>query len=335
MRSSRARLVPVTVGAILCLGRMRTNAADELTPANPASPPASTHALHTLPQRPLKSPIDAFRKLLAMSPAERERYLTNYPAAAREKILGKVEEYSLLPPDYRELRLQVTELRWYLLPMMKLPRADREAHLQLIPEPYQKLVSARLEEWDIWPPPLKDEVLEYETTLSRFVGRNAEGTAVVQPQMSIDDLPERDRLQAEQKLARWQELPPAERQLLFARFQHFFDLSESEKEKTLDALSESERQETEKVLNSIEKKPKSEQEQYLAAFREFSEMSAPAREQFMKNAERWRQMSPAERQAWRDLVKQLSEMPPLPPDLVLPRAQPIGPAAGTNSTAPK
>jgi hypothetical protein len=335
MRLSCARLVHVTVGAILCLGRAQTNAADDLAPTNPASPPVANRPLHTLPQRPLKSPIDSFRKLLAMSPAERERYLTNYPAAAREKILDKVEEYSHLPPDYRELRLQVTELRWYLLPVLRLPPASRAAHVQLIPEPYQKLVSARLEEWDIWPPSLKDEVLEYETTLSRFVGRNTEGTPVVQPQMNVDDLSERDRLQAEQKLARWQELPPGERRQMFASFQRFFDLSESEKEKTLDALSESQRQEAEKVLSPIEKKPKSEQEQYLAAFRQFSEMSAPEREQFMKNAGRWRQMSPAERQAWRDLVKQLSEMPPLPPDLILPRAQPIGPATGTNSVVPK
>ncbi len=335
MRSFRARLVRVTVGAILCLGRMQTNAADDLTPTNPAAPPVSNRLLHTLPQRPLKSPIESFRKLLAVSPAERERFLTNYPAPTRNRILAKVEEYSMLPPDFRELRLQVTELRWYLLPLMKTPRESRAAQLQLIPEPYQHLVSARLEEWDIWPPPLKDEVLEYETTLSRFVGRNAEGTPVVQPQMAIDELSEKDRIQAERKLARWQRLLPAERQQLFAGFQHFFELSEDEKEKTLDALSESERREAEKVLNSIEKKPKSEQEQYLAAFRQFSEMSAHDREQFMKNAERWRQMSPAERQAWRDLVKQLSEMPPLPPDLILPRAQPIGPATGVNSVAPK
>ncbi len=335
MSWSCSRLVCLTAGGTLGLVGMLAAAADKTAPTNSPSPPVSNRILHTLPQRPLKSPVESFRKLLAMTPGEREHFLTNYPTAARERILAKVEEYSILPPDFRELRLQVTELRWYLLPMLKLPLADRAAQLQLIPEPYQKLIATRLEEWDIWPPSLKDEVLEYETTLGRFVGRNAEGTPVVQPQMSIDELSEKDRLKAEQKLARWQQLSPAERQQMFASFQRFFDLSESEKEKTLDVLSEAQRLETEKVLDSIQKKPKSEQEQYLAAFRQFSEMSTQDREQFIKNAERWRAMSPAERQAWRDLEKQLSGMPPLPPELVLPRAQPIGPATGSNSIAPK
>ena len=33
----------------------------------------------------------------------------------------------------------------------------------------------------------------------------------------------------------------------------------------------------------------------------------------MKNAERWQKMSPEERQACRDLVQKLAQMPPLPP----------------------
>jgi hypothetical protein len=159
--------------------------------------------------------------------------------------------------------------------------------------------------------------------------------------MTIEELSERDRFKAEQKLARWQALPPTERQQMFKGFQRFFELSEDEKERTLAALPDAERAETEKVVGTIEKRPKSEQEQYLAAFRQFSEMSRQDREQFMKNAERWQQMSPAERQAWRDLVKQLSGMPPLSRDLVLPHTEPAGPPmspatkTGTNALTPK
>jgi hypothetical protein len=283
--------------------------------------------------RPALSPVESFRKLLGMSPAERDRFLARYPAATRERILAKLQDYQILPPELRELRLQVTELRWYLAPVLRVPPTNRVAQLQLIPEPYRELVAARLDEWDILPPPLKDDVLQYEKMMNCFVGRNA----VVEPQMAVEDVPEKERPELERKLARWQALPLDQRRQMYASFQHYFELSDEERQKTMAALSQPERQETEKALDSIEKQPKSRQEQYLAAFRQFGEMSAEEREQFMKNAERWRKMSPAERQAWRDFVKQLSEMPPLPPGTVPLHVQPAGPSqpvpVKTNSTA--
>lgn len=58
-------------------------------------------------------PVEAFRKLLRMEPAALEVYLTNYPAANRDAIRQKVDEYRILPSPIGELRLAVTELRWY------------------------------------------------------------------------------------------------------------------------------------------------------------------------------------------------------------------------------
>jgi hypothetical protein len=43
-------------------------------------------------------------------------------------------------------------------------------------------------------------------------------------------------------------------------------------------------------------------------------MSAEQRQQFLKNAARWQAMSSAERQAWRDLVRQIPIWPPEPPE---------------------
>src|SRR4029079_17620140 len=88
-----------------------------------------------------------------------------------------------------------------------------------------------------------------------------------------------------------------------------FELSEPEKEKTMQALSAPERQETEKVLDPIEKWPKPQQEKYIAAFQRFGNMSPQERQQFLKNAERWKQMSEAEREAWRNLMSSLPARP--------------------------
>jgi len=252
-----------------------------------------------------------------MSAAERQQFLTNYPPTRSAQILEKIQEYQIMPPDLRELRLRVTELRWYLLPLMKTPPTNRVAQLRLIPERCRSLVAERLEQWDILPPPLKEETLEYQTTIQYFVGRDYKikpPDAVPSPDLG-GDVPQDPEL--EQKLKRWQALPLAQRQQMYAQFQHFFNFTDTEKQKTLETLSQSEQQQAEKALDPIEKWPKSEREKYIAAFRQFADMSPSERQQFWKNAERWRKMSPAERQAWRDLVQKLSQLPPLPPGVHL------------------
>ena len=58
------------------------------------------------------SPVAYFRKLLAMSPQQRESALAKKSPAVRARILAKVNEYIALDPDERELRLRATEVRW-------------------------------------------------------------------------------------------------------------------------------------------------------------------------------------------------------------------------------
>lgn len=310
------RFLAVAVAVLLPLAvRAGSDDAPPRAGADPNPPPF---------RRLASSPIAAFRKLLAMPPAQRDQFLTNYPVATRQRILDKLQQYQMLPPDICELRLRATELRWYLLPLLGTPPEQRAEKLRSVPDPFQDLVRARLEEWDMWPPDLRDEVLEYQSTFSCFVGRDAAGNAVVQRQIAAADLSDRDRPGVERKLAEWQAMPQAQRQQLFGCFQHYFELSDQEKERTLDALAQPQRGLTAKVLDTIEKGSKAQQQAYLAAFRQFAEMSAAERQQFMKNAERWRKMSAEERQAWRDLVQQLANSPPLPPGFVRPPAQPVG-----------
>ena len=272
------------------------------------------------------SPVQTFRKLLTLSPAEQEAMLGKYSPATRERIQAKVLEYQKLPPDFRELRLEVTELRWYLLPLMQTPPTNRAEQLKSVPETYRAQVAARLEEWDIFPPTLKEEILQYRGALSTFVGRDAAGKMVIQPKTDLSTIPVAERRDLETKLAGWQALSETERNQIYGSFEHFLELSESEKQKTLDALDAHEKQETEKILLPVEKWPREQQQQYLSAFRKFSAMSPEARQQFLKNVQRWQKMSPAERQAWRDLDRQLADTPPLPPDVSV-QVKPVGPIA--------
>ncbi len=42
-------------------------------------------------------------------------------------------------------------------------------------------------------------------------------------------------------------------------------------------------------------------------------MKADERDQFLRNAARWEEMTPAQRRLWRQLVRSLPLQPPLPP----------------------
>ena len=64
--------------------------------------------LHVKPAAPVSaaimppaSPIDYFRKLLALSPQQREAALANKSPEVRVKILAKVNEYTILDPNER------------------------------------------------------------------------------------------------------------------------------------------------------------------------------------------------------------------------------------------
>jgi len=66
------------------------------------------------------------------------------------------------------------------------------------------------------------------------------------------------------------------------------------------------------------------------AFARFSSMTTLEKTEFLKNAERWSAMSPAERQAWRDLVVNVPQWPPLPIGFVLPQPEEPKPGVATN-----
>ena len=164
----------------------------------------------------LKSPVDLFRELLAMTPDERENYLTNRPPEIRDRILAKVCEYEALDPNERELRLRATELRWYLLPLLHESPTNRTAQLAAIPDDLRDLVNDRLMQWDILPPPFQEEFFESEHALHYFTR--------VDPPNSPPMPPGREWHQGPQNpdLAHWDTLSGDQRRKITAQFNQFF-----------------------------------------------------------------------------------------------------------------
>jgi hypothetical protein len=315
--------MPLTVlVASLALARLASDRLSAQTPAASPSPkPAGLSKAQTtnsLLSLGTKSPVETFRELLAMSFPERSAALAERPPEVRKRMLEKVLEYRALKPDQRELRLRVTELRWYLWPLLKTAETNRAAWLARIPADDRKLVEDRLQHWDKLSAAVRDELLENEATL-RYLSEQAASTEEQRAELAKSISPER-RKKLEAGIQQIQQMPELQRQKMIARFDQFFELSPAEKEKALGTLSEAERRQLEKTLRVFNGLPPATRDACLNSFEKFVNMSVAERQQFLKNARRWSLMKPAEREEWRELVAALSIYPPMPPDWRAPAA---------------
>ena len=279
---------------------------------------------------PDRSPIAFFRELLSMDADELAQALAKYTPERQTQILAKVREYEALDPDDRALRLGVTELRWYLRPLMATSAAERADQLARIPEPNRSLLKARLSEWDKVPPDIQKELLGLEPTLQYFA--EIEGRDELQRQQMLNSLSPSRRRMLEKGFQRWEAMSAEQRQRTLSRFKQFFDLTGPEKEKALKMLSEPERRQIEKTLRTFGNLSEEQRTRCVSSFEKFACLSLVERQEFLKNAERWKLMSPGERDAWRQLVNHLPPPPPPrppPPPPPLPRYPPV-PVAPTN-----
>jgi hypothetical protein len=258
-----------------------------------------------------RSPVDLFRQLLAMTPEEREAFLTNRPPQTRDRILAKVDEYEALDANERELRLRATELRWYLLPLMQDPPDKRAARLAQVPPNLRELVQSRLSQWSILPPPLQQEFLENERALRYFASVDISNGPPL-PQTAP----------ANPEAVRWSGMPENQRKIIAASVNQFFDLTADEKAAALNTLSDAERRQMQRTLQAFDNLPPNQRDECIRAFAKFTGMTVPEKQEFLKNAERWSQMSPTDRQAWRDLVVNVPEWPPLPQGFIAPPPTP-------------
>lgn len=280
--------------SIFCLAAVAavfTAHAQTPLPVSAKLSPVSTNLLPPIPT--VQSPVSFFRQLLAMSPVERNRSLTNRSPEIRARILAKVREYQALDPDERELRLRATELRWYLTPLMRTSPVDRAPGLAQMPPELRELAQARLAQWDLLPPPLQQEFLANDKALHYFAR-----------------IPTAD--------------PPAsnpEQQKIADQFNQWFEFTPVEKQQLLGTLSEAERAQMERTLQTFDQLPAHQRTLCIRNYAKFAGMNGTERAEFLKNAESWSKMSPAERQTWRDLVAHVPLWPPAPPP-ALPPAPP-------------
>jgi hypothetical protein len=295
--------IPVVGASLLLHGTLLAQ-----TATNPAAQPRVKAIQSPVPPPLLSassSPVAYFRQLLAASSmAEVNSLLTGRPPDTRKAILAKVREYKSLKPDQRELRLRVTELRWYLLPLLKRPATNRLDLLQRIPPDDRALVEDRLTEWDKLPAELQKQLLDNEATLRSLTELQASTNA-------IQNLTPARRQKLQEGIDQWNQLTQDQRQKVAARFNQFFDLRPQEKDAALEVLSEPERRQIEKTLQAFGKLSPAQRSQCIRSFEKFASFSLQERQQFLKNAERWKLMSPTERQAWRDLVNQAPMLPTL------------------------
>jgi hypothetical protein len=332
MKLSAYRLLPTV--ALLAIAQMLAL----------ASPAQATNSLPQALRRPpvpalpppaptSRSPITFFSELLAMSGAERKAALTNYTADRQIQILQKVREYEMMKPDDRELRLRVTELGWYLRPLMGMPITNRAAQLAMIPPPNRSLVESRLREWDKLPPEVQKELLGLEPTLQYYA--EIEGLSEQQKLEALAKISPHISRRLQEGIRQWQAMPEEQRQKTLSRFDQFFKLTLAEKDKALKTLSYPERRQIEKTLLAFGNLPPAERARCIRSFDKFTSLSIEERQEFLRNADRWKAMPPSERQAWRQLVNRLppplpTRGPPLPPPL-LPHRHPSAPAVATTT----
>jgi hypothetical protein len=247
-----------------------------------------------------KSPVALFRELLAMSPQERRDAIAIRPPDIQKRILEKLNEYEILPNELRELRLRETELRWYLRPLMDEPSTNRPAALAKIPQELRPEVEERLQNWDHFPPDLQQQFKDNDFIASATPEQRDE---------LLGQIPSERKDELKMRIDRWQKMSDADRRTALASFNKFFELTPEEKEKTLDAISDDEREQMKKTLSSYANLSPAQRAQCISAFEKFATMGVAERQQFLKSAERWQEMTPEERQKWRDLVSVAPIMP--------------------------
>jgi hypothetical protein len=288
----------------------------------PTPPGIQAGITNTLPPLP-KTPVDAFRELLAMNREEREQHLTNRPPQVRAQLEQKLREYEAMKPEEREAKLTATQLHWYLEQFILMPSSEREAQSARLTPPYREILTQRLGEFERLPPPLQKEVLAHETTRAYFLGQGALTNGGSVAPSALPPLPG--------PLNNFSRLPVEQREKMYASFQNYFELEGADKQKVLDTLPAAERQQVEKTLQTLERLPKEQREQGLQSIGRLAGLSDDQRRVFFSNAGRWKEMAPAEREVW---LKLIGHLPPQPPANMLPPVPHPDGGLATNSPVP-
>ena len=266
-----------------------------------ASTNAVSSALIPPPITGPRSPVEAFRELLAMPPLEQRRALASRPPETRKLIQDKIREYQAMAPQQRAIRLEVTELRWYLRPLMRIASTNRAPRLEAMPADMRKLVEERLRIWDSFPTELQQKLMQNEATAG-FISEIALGTRTAATSPN----------QYRTNIAAWQQIPEEERRQISLAFSNLFGLNPEEQQKVLDHLSPEEHRQIEKTLQVFRELTPVQRGQCIRSFEKFASLSPAERKEFLLNAQRWESMPPADREVFRAVVENAASQPPLP-----------------------
>lgn len=277
---------------------------------NAASTPPPVPPLPPL----LASPMQFFRDLLATNAAGREAYLAGRTPAQKKLLDQKLAEYQALNPEQRELRLTMTELRYFLVNLLPLPKEMRTNYWPQLPAKYRPMLAERLRIWDVLSAENQAKLLDNESALSCLL--RLEKAPLPPLPTAPPSLPPVRRRQIEEAMGLWNGISEAQRQTMVARFHRFFELSEREKRQTLETLPVSQRQNCEAFLAAFARLPKEQRAKCTAALGQFLSLAPAEQDQFLKNAVRWQAMRPADRQAVRAIIQEVPPLPPLPPGFI-------------------
>ena len=275
-------------------------------------------ATNSLPPLPVtKSPVDAFRELLAMDATTLRGAMTNRSEATRKRLVEKIRAYQKMDPDERELRLQATDLRWHLQQLMAMPVANREQRLADVRNDLRPLIEARLARWDALPAELRSQFLQSESGLASLLQLGA-ASERLREKLVAEVSPEL-RATVTNALARLDSMSVAERVRAFDVFENVFNMTSVEKQRAMGVMSDAERKQMEKALEAFAGLPGDQRRQCIRSYQKFAGMKPDERVLFYRNVQLWEKMSPRERQDWRELVKNIELLPPLPgPKVELP-----------------
>lgn len=305
-----------TVGFVLAVGLsllvLAVTAAP--LPPQPAAPDTPTVRLPpspptAQPPRP-HSPIEAFRRLVAASPAGRQAELASKTPAHREYLERQLAEFDRLIPAEREARLRLLELRFHLLPLLALPAGSRDGSLRLVAPAYRAAVDDRLQAWDALDPETRADLLENRAALDHLL-RFPDALTRIDAE-SADPLSAAQRAQLQRTTARWQAMSAAEREQLAGQLNRFFQFSTAEQERTLGRLATPPSPRLAEWVAELQQLDPEERERCLASLERFANLTPADQERFLRNAVRWARMSPEDRRHWRELQ---TKLPPLPPPL--------------------
>lgn len=249
-----------------------------------------------------RSPVTAFRVLLAMRSDARATELAAKPARVREVLSTRLREYDALAPAEREARLRATELHYHLRPLLTTIPLTRPAQLAVVPESFRPLVEERLAAWDKLPAQIQREILTNERLLQAITRPNVPN--------AFPPLPPGLEPRVPDNVAHWQTLDAQQREQLLDSFTYYFRLDDNAKTRVVAALPEPKRAAAERTLDQFAQLTTGERAACMTALRQLSQMTQAEQTRFYANAEQWQKMSETERAAWRRVV---IEFPPLPP----------------------